>query len=319
MNTVINNATKEIKKEMNGEIKMKNANDLLDRKIDIVCFIDGSYVNPNGDPDTGAPRQDYETGYGFITNGCINHNIRSTAIDMMGEEERYEIYIQNGAILNKKELGAYEKFGIKNANDVKKLKAGDSELGQKAMSYLCNKYFDIRTHGGVMTKAKSFLLDDGQIRGAAQVTFARSVDPITIFDASITRNAIAREEDAKKKTNEIGNRYIIPYGLYRFHVHISAKQAEKNGFTEGDYELFLKILSNMFENNLSSAKSEMAVRELIVFEHGSTFGDCPAHKLTDAVKCKKKDGVMYPRSFDDYEIAIDTDKIPDTVTIRRMI
>lgn len=75
----------------------------------------------------------------------------------------------------------------------------------------------------------------------------------------------------------------------------------------------------MFENDHSAARGKMSVRELIVFKHSKELGDCPAYKLFDAVEIRKKDGVEYPRKYQDYEVEIHEKDIPDTVEVRRMI
>ena len=75
----------------------------------------------------------------------------------------------------------------------------------------------------------------------------------------------------------------------------------------------------MFEIDHSAARGKMAVRELIVFKHSKELGDCPAYKLFDAVEIKKKDGVSYPRKYQDYIVMIHKEQIPDTVEVQRKI
>ncbi len=41
----------------------------------------------------------------------------------------------------------------------------------------------------------------------------------------------------------------------------------------------------------------------------------PSHKLIEAVTLRKKDGVEATRSFDDYEVAIHRDPIPDGIEV----
>ena len=82
----------------------------------------------------------------------------------------------------------------------------------------------------------------------------------------------------------MGRKHIIPYGLYRAHGFISAKLAERTGFSNEDLDLFWRALINMFEHDRSAARGEMAARKLIVFEHESAMGNAPAHVLFDAVK-----------------------------------
>ena len=75
----------------------------------------------------------------------------------------------------------------------------------------------------------------------------------------------------------------------------------------------------MFENDRSAARGNMAVRELIVFRHVSELGEAPAYKLFGAVQVKRKEGVLAPRSFADYEVTIDQGALPAGVAVKRMV
>ena len=83
------------------------------------------------------------------------------------------------------------------------------------------------------------------------------------------------------------------------------------GFSEEDLELLWQAIINMFENDHSAARGNMAVRELIVFKHDSELGNCPAYKLFDAVDVHRKEGVICARKYSDYEVTLHTEKIPD--------
>ena len=74
----------------------------------------------------------------------------------------------------------------------------------------------------------------------------------------------------------------------------------------------------MFELDHSAARGKMAVRELIVFRHNSELGNAPAYKLFDLVKAKRNPDVAAPRSYSDYQINVDEEKMPDGVTCIRM-
>ena len=91
------------------------------------------------------------------------------------------------------------------------------------------------------------------------------------------------------------------------------------GFSEDDLELLWEAIINMFENDHSAARGKMAVRELIVFKHSKELGDCPAYKLFDSVEVMKKDNVEYPRKYQDYEVHINRENIPDSVEVKQMI
>lgn len=123
-----------------------------------------------------------------------------------------------------------------------------------------------------------------------------------------------------KKSTEMGRKNIVPYALYRAQGYISANLARKvTGFSEDDLELLWDAIINMFEHDHSAARGKMAVRKLIVFKHSKELGDCPAYKLFDAIEVTKKDGIVYPRKYQDYEIQIHEEQIPDTIEMTRKI
>ena len=112
----------------------------------------------------------------------------------------------------------------------------------------------------------------------------------------------------------------FPYALYRAEGYISANLARKvTGFSEEDLELLWEAIINMFEHDHSAARGKMAGRELIVFKHSKELGDCPAYRLFDAVEVSRKDGVVYPRKYQDYVLTIHEDAIPETVEMSRKI
>jgi CRISPR-associated protein Csd2 len=102
--------------------------------------------------------------------------------------------VQNkGIALNDLHKRAYTDCNLKssgskqNREDVKKVRA-----------WMCENFYDIRMFGAVMTTD----VNCGQVRGPVQLTFARSVDPITPLDISITRVAVTRPEDTTAVSGE---------------------------------------------------------------------------------------------------------------------
>ena len=117
------------------------------------------------------------------------------------------------------------------------------------------KFYDIRAFGAVMTTFVKASLNCGQVRGPVQLGFARSIDPVISQEVTITRVAITTEKDAENKSNEMGRKSIVPYGLYRVEGYISANLARKvTGFSEEDLELLWNAIINMFENDHSAAR-----------------------------------------------------------------
>ena len=294
--------------------------EVIKNRYEFVILFDVENGNPNGDPDAGnMPRIDPETGYGLVTDVCLKRKIRNYVETVKEEEEGYGIYIREDVPLNRSDNRAFEYIGMDGKN-AKELKKKDPEADIKIRDFMCRNFYDIRTFGAVMTTFVKASLNCGQVRGPVQIGFARSIDPIVSQEVTITRVAITTEEDAAKKSTEMGRKNIVPYALYRVEGYISANLARKvTGFSEDDLELLWEAIINMFEHDHSAARGKMAVRELIVFKHSKELGDCPAYKLFDAIEVSKKDGVIYPRKYQDYEVKIHEEQIPDTVEMTRKI
>lgn len=301
--------------------------EVIKNRYEFVILFDVENGNPNGDPDAGnLPRIDPESGLGLVTDVCLKRKIRNYVETVKEGEKGYQIYIREDVPLNRSDRRACEDLGITDTDDkkvtegLKKLKKNDPDADIKIRDYMCQNFFDIRTFGAVMTTFMKASLNCGQVRGPVQIGFARSIDPVISQEVTITRVAITTEKDAEDKKTEMGRKSIVPYGLYRAEGYISANLARKvTGFSEEDLELLWEAIINMFENDHSAARGKMAVRELIVFKHSKELGDCPAYKLFDAVEVTRKNDVMYPRNYRDYEVAIHEEQIPESVEVKRMI
>lgn len=281
----------------------------IKNRYDFMILFDVENGNPNGDPDAGnMPRVDPETGLGLVTDVCLKRKIRNYVETVMEDEPGYEIYIKSGVTLNSSDQRACSRLGV---TDLKKAKKDDPELDRKLRDFMCQNFFDVRTFGAVMTTFVKANLNCGQVRGPVQMGFAKSVDPVVPQEVTITRMAVTTEADAEDKRNTMGNKFIVPYGLYRAEGYISANLARKTtGFSEADLELFWKAIINMFELDHSAARGNMAVRQLVVFKHSSELGEAPAHKLFELVKIHRKDDAKPARCYADYEVTIDRDNLP---------
>ncbi|WP_022654266.1 type I-C CRISPR-associated protein Cas7/Csd2 [Aquaspirillum serpens] len=288
-------------------------------RYEFVYLFDVTNGNPNGDPDAGnMPRLDPETNQGLVTDVCLKRKIRNYVAlekaDAEGKPEQgYVIYMQEKSVLNNQHKQAYAALGIE--PEAKKLPK-DEAKAHELTRWMCANFFDVRAFGAVMTTE----VNAGQVRGPIQLAFATSIDPVIPLEVSITRMAVTNEKDLEKERT-MGRKHIIPYGLYRAHGFISAKLAERTGFSEGDLELLWRALINMFEHDRSAARGEMAARKLIVFKHDHPMGNAPAHKLFDLVKVQRVEGEADTpaRSFADYEVSIDRDGLPTGVTIEEVL
>lgn len=294
--------------------------EVIKNRYEFTILFDVENGNPNGDPDAGnMPRIDTETGYGIVTDVCLKRKIRNCIETMCEDKPGYKIYIKEGVPLNTSDKTAFTALNIGD-KDIKSLKKDNPEIDKKICQFMCDNFFDIRTFGAVMTTFVKASLNCGQVRGPVQLGFARSIDPIVTQEVTITRVAITTEEDSAKKSTEMGRKYIVPYALYRVDGYISANLARKvTGFNEDDLELLWKAIINMFEYDRSAARGNMAVRKLIVFKHESELGNAPAYKLFDTIKVTKKPDVIAARCYDDYEVTLAMDQLPEGVACTEMI
>lgn len=291
----------------------------IKNRYEFVVLFDVENGNPNGDPDSGnMPRIDPETGCGLVTDVCLKRKIRNYVEVVKEEEAGFEIYIKDKVPLNTSDKRAYAAYGVDEKNAKEKKKA-DGQLESKLREFMCQNFYDIRTFGAVMTTFTKSALNCGQVRGPVQLGFARSVDPVSPQEITITRVAITTEADAEKKNTEMGRKYIIPYGLYRVEGFISANLAQKTtGFSQADLDLFWEAVLNMFEHDHAAARGKMTVQKLIIFKHATALGNAPSHKLLNRVRVYKKEEGTLPRAFSDYVVEINEDAMPDGVECIQM-
>lgn len=290
----------------------------LKNRIDFVYIFDVQDGNPNGDPDAGnLPRVDAETGMGLVTDVCLKRKVRNYVQVAKAGIEGDDILVKSKDIsgeevfVNGEIRKAYKDLGIElKVKD--KAKPEQVESGRKRM---CEKFYDVRTFGAVLSTGANA----GQVRGAIQMTFARSVNPIVSMEHALTVCA-ARDED-KSYESQVGiqgRKATVPYGLYVCHGFISANLAKQTGFSEEDLALFWDALKNMFDVDRSAARGLMSAQKLVVFKHESVLGNAPANKLFDLVKIEKVcDGA--PRKFDDYKVTIEKNNLPTGVTVEELI
>ena len=276
----------------------------IKNRYDFMLIFDVKDGNPNGDPDAGnLPRIDAETGEGLVTDVCLKRKVRNFVQLTKGAEAGYDIFVKEKAILNNEIEQAYKDCGVELEKEKGKVKPGKGEQVNQARARMCEKFFDVRTFGAVMSTGANA----GQVRGPVQMTFARSVDPVVILEHAITRMAVATEAEAEKQGGDnrtMGRKNTVPYGLYVTYGFVSPALAKQTGFGEEDLDVLWSALTNMFEHDHSAARGLMSTQKLVVFKHDSALGNAPSHKLFDLVKIARRDGVEVPRKFADYEVSI---------------
>ncbi|MFI3294181.1 MAG: type I-C CRISPR-associated protein Cas7/Csd2 [Rikenellaceae bacterium] len=281
--------------------------EIIKNRYEFILLFDVKDGNPNGDPDNdNAPRTDPQTGEGIVTDVCLKRKVRNYVQMVCSNEAGKRIYVKERAVLNKLIDEAYEQPEMEEVEGYDKV--------HQAREWMCAQYWDIRTFGALMTSGKNA----GAVRGPVQMTFARSVEPIIPVDNCIVRQAVATEKESEKQKGEnrtMGRKYSIPYALYVGYGYISANLASQSNFTEADLELFWQGLENMFEDDRSSLRGQMAVRKLIIFKHNSKLGNAPASRLFDLVEVAPKDTASVSRNFKDYEVTINREALPKGVKL----
>ncbi|MCB1634854.1 MAG: type I-C CRISPR-associated protein Cas7/Csd2 [Xanthomonadales bacterium] len=290
----------------------------ITHRYEFVYLFDVANGNPNGDPDAGnLPRLDPETNRGLVTDVALKRKIRNYVALEKESTPGYAIYMQEKAILNQQHQLGYDAIG---ETPVDKKLPKDVAKARQLTQWMCDNFFDIRTFGAVMTTG----VNAGQVRGPVQIAFASSIEPVLPLEISITRMAVTTEKEAEAQSGDnrtMGRKHILPYALYRAHGFVSAKLAERTGFSDDDLQLLWRALINLFEHDRSAARGEMSARKLIVFEHENVMGNAPAHVLFDAVSVQRsasdEDGPA--RRFADYAVNVDRAAIPAGVTVKEWL
>lgn len=287
----------------------------MNNRYDFLFLFDCTDANPNGDPDAGnLPRIDTETGQGLVTDVCIKRKIR----DYIALTGNREIYVKSRAVLNTQNNEAWEEVSPETPKTKRNERPSDEKVANQLRDWMCERYYDIRTFGAVMTNE----INCGQVRGPVQISFARSIDPILSQEHSIS--VCAARKEGKSIDSQIGlqgRKFTIPYGLYKAQGFVNPFLAAQTGFSDDDLELFFNALENAFQFDQSAARpaGSMNPRALLVFKHDTPLGAAPSHKLFDLVTVVKKPEVEVPRSFSDYAVTIDEAAIPKGVTLIRRI
>ncbi|NTY02371.1 type I-C CRISPR-associated protein Cas7/Csd2 [Deinococcus sp. JMULE3] len=283
---------------------------------EFVLLFDVTNGNPNGDPDAGnLPRIDPESGHGLVTDVALKRKVRNYVDALRGQEERFKIYVQQGAILNNQHGRAYTALG----KDPKKDKT-QKDISA-ARQWMCDNFFDVRTFGAVMSTE----VNAGQVRGPVQFTFARSQDPILGLDFAITRVALTNPDKKQDATDEtarsgtMGRKAFVPYGLYMAHGFYVPTFAADTGFGAEDLKVLWQALENMWDLDRSASRGLTACRGLYVFSHDSKLGNAPAHKLLGRITLKRTNNELAPREFKDYDVQVDDANLPQGVTLTRLV
>ena len=320
---------------------MPETNAPIANRYEFLILFDCENGNPNGDPDSGnAPRVDPQDLHGLVSDVAIKRRVRNYVRLARGNEMPDAIFFEHATNLNRSISRAHEETG----GLPEKGKATKAKV-EGAKRWLCDNFYDVRTFGAVMSTGPNA----GQVRGPVQIAFARSIHPVLALDLSITRMAVAEDVKGAKSSDDIakweaaqpedqlrtmGRKSLIPYGLYAAKGFVSAHLAQGDsggtGFSERDLALLWEAILNMYEHDRSASKGMMAVRKLYVWKHVGTDSDAsqrrrqamlgcaPAHEMFELVDVRLREGFPAgnsPRSFSDYKVSVQSDRVPAGVEL----
>lgn len=287
--------------------------DVISNRFDFLLAFDVQDGNPNGDPDAGnAPRLDPETLQGLVTDVSIKRRIRNWVTENFRGEAPNAIYISDGTVLNDAHEMAWRASDGVGEEPPKRSRAGATrEQIERARSWMCRRYWDVRAFGAVMNTESPA----GQVRGAVQLTFARSVEPVVQSEFTVGRIAVTNQRDAAKGRT-FGRKFVVPYGLYLMKGFLNPSVASNTGFSVGDLHTLQSALCGMFEIDRSASRGLMTTRAIYAFQHQHRLGNASAADLFSRVRIERKRDGGPARSFDDYRVSVDRDALPQGVSVQ---
>lgn len=285
----------------------------LKNKIDFALVFTATNANPNGDPlDGNRPRTDF-TGRGEVSDVCLKRKIRNRIQDM-----GVDIFVQPD------DRRADEYRSLKDRADncpaliecAKKIK--DKKASRDDYAAIAEKtWYDVRAFGQVFAFKDKKASGDEEgsdavsigIRGPVSIQAAFSCDPVNVTGTQITKsvNLETGKDPDKKGSDTMGMKQRVDFGLYTTFGSINVKQAEKTGFSQEDAELLKKALLTLFVNDETSARpsGSMEVVKLVWWTHNCELGQYSPAKVHRSLRVSLNDGVVVPRSSDDYTIAVE--------------
>lgn len=296
--------------------------DIIQHKVDIIGFIECINGNPNGDPDAGgAPRYNYSTNKGIMTDVSIKRKIRNAVELMHSGEPGMKLYIQNDASLNSKDSESYVELGV-SEKEYPTYRKSHPDANAKLKQFMCENYWDLRAFGGVMTSFAKHGI--GGLTGPVQIAISDSINEVELCELSTTRVAITTDADYEAgKRSTFAPKTVFPYALFQFTGTIMPHEAERTGFTEDDQDILFEAMKMMCELDRAVMRANMSVRALWAVKHKSKFGDCHSWQVHDAIKVEPCEevaaGKRAPNKFQDYTITLNEAELPDTLEIIRLV
>ena len=132
----------------------------IQNRYEFMFLFDCENGNPNGDPDSGnAPRIDPQDLRGLVSDVAMKRRVRNYVQTKLGQDA---IFVQHATALNRLIAVAHERTG-----GLPGEKGANKEKVGKAGAWMCDKFYDVRTFGAVLSTGPNA----GQIRGPVQFSY----------------------------------------------------------------------------------------------------------------------------------------------------
>lgn len=270
----------------------------LSGKIDFAVIFTAANANPNGDPLNGnRPRETYD-GHGEMSDVSIKRKIRNRLQDM-GEN----IFVKSDD--NCDDGFDSLRSRAEACEAIKAVSNGKNTDRQKYAAAACAEWIDVRSFGQVFA-FKGDKVSVG-VRGPVTISHAVSASPVDVVSMQITKSVNGESTKNGKASDTMGMKHFIEFGLYTVKGSINCQLAEKTGFSDEDAEKIKEALKTLFVNDASSARPDgsMEVCKVYWWKHDSKTPVNSSAKVHRSLHIKLKDGVLTPKSYDDYEITCD--------------
>jgi len=144
------------------------------------------------------------------------------------------------------------------------------------------------------------------VRGPVTIRQAVSCSPLDVSSMQITKS-VNSEPGEGKTPDTMATKHMVEFGLYKIFGAINVQLAEKTGFSDEDAEIIKECLKTLFVNDASSARPDgsMEVVKLIWWKHNCKEGQYSSADVHRSVRIALKEGVMIPRSAEDYDVVIE--------------
>ena len=323
----------------------------IQNRYEFLYLFDCENGNPNGDPDAGnSPRIDPEDMHGLVSDVAIKRRVRNYIQMKFDNKMPNAVFVEHATNLNKPITAAHEATNGAPSGGANRDQVSRARDWMRKNYFDVRTFGAVMSTGpnagqvrGPVQVAFSRSVDPILPMDASITRMAVAEKVAGAKSAADYEKWENEQEEDKLRT--MGRKALIPYGLYVTKGFISAhlakdtKDTQDTGFSDDDLQSFWDALLNMWDHDRSASKGVMSCRGLYVFKHVGTDSDetqrvrqamlgcAPAHRLLDfstdgrqvanaIVDIRKRDGLVgSPRSFSDYIVTVNKDRLPRGVEL----